>query len=58
VAGANPSLLILDEPFTGLDPLNAQVLKDAVLEMRRRGTTVVFSTHDMGTAERCATASS
>src|SRR5512134_2641526 len=49
---AGPSLLILDEPFTGLDPVNAQVLKDAVLEMRRRGTTVVFSTHDMGTAER------
>ena len=49
---SNPSLLILDEPFSGLDPVNAQVLKDAVLEMRRRGTTVVFSTHDMATAER------
>jgi len=49
---SKPSLLILDEPFSGLDPVNAQVLKDAVLEMRRRGTTVVFSTHDMGTAER------
>ncbi len=48
----NPSLLILDEPFSGLDPVNAQVLKDAVLEIRRRGTTVVFSTHDMSTAER------
>lgn len=48
----NPSLLILDEPFSGLDPVNAQVLKDAVLEIRRRGTTVVFSTHDMATAER------
>lgn len=47
-----PSLLILDEPFSGLDPVNAQVLKDAVLEMRRRGATVVFSTHDMGTAEK------
>ena len=47
-----PSLLILDEPFSGLDPVNAQVLKDAVLEMRQRGTTVVFSTHDMATAER------
>jgi ABC-2 type transport system ATP-binding protein len=47
-----PELLILDEPFSGLDPVNAQVLKDAVLEIRRRGTTVVFSTHDMGTAER------
>ena len=49
---SNPALLILDEPFSGLDPVNAQVLKDAVLEMRRRGTTVVFSTHDMTTAER------
>jgi ABC-2 type transport system ATP-binding protein len=49
---ASPRLLILDEPFSGLDPVNAQVLKDAVLEMRRRGTTVVFSTHDMGVAER------
>lgn len=48
----NPKLLILDEPFSGLDPVNAQVLNDAVLEMRRRGTTVVFSTHDMSTAER------
>jgi ABC-2 type transport system ATP-binding protein len=49
---SNPSLLILDEPFSGLDPVNAQVLKEAVLEMRRRGTTVVFSTHDMSTAEK------
>ena len=49
---ANPSLLILDEPFSGLDPVNAQVLKDAVLDIRQRGTTVVFSTHDMATAER------
>jgi ABC-2 type transport system ATP-binding protein len=49
---SNPSLLVLDEPFSGLDPVNAQVLKDAVLEVRRRGTTVVFSTHDMATAEK------
>ena len=49
---SSPSLLILDEPFSGLDPVNAQVMKDAVLELRRRGTTVVFSTHDMSTAER------
>jgi ABC-2 type transport system ATP-binding protein len=47
-----PALLILDEPFSGLDPVNAEALKDGVLEMRRRGTTVVFSTHDMGTAEK------
>jgi ABC-2 type transport system ATP-binding protein len=49
---SRPSLLILDEPFSGLDPVNAQVLKDAVLDIRQRGTTVVFSTHDMGTAEK------
>ena len=47
-----PELLILDEPFTGLDPVNAEVLKDAVLDLKRAGTTVVFSTHDMGVAER------
>jgi len=49
---SKPELLILDEPFSGLDPVNAETLKDAVLEMRKRGTTVVFSTHDMGTAEK------
>jgi ABC-2 type transport system ATP-binding protein len=49
---SKPELLILDEPFSGLDPVNAEALKDAVLEIRRRGTTVVFSTHDMATAER------
>jgi ABC-2 type transport system ATP-binding protein len=49
---AEPELLILDEPFSGLDPVNAEVLKDAVLDVRRAGTTVVFSTHDMGVAER------
>jgi len=49
---SKPDLLILDEPFSGLDPVNAEALKDAVLEIRRRGTTVVFSTHDMTTAER------
>jgi len=49
---SQPKLLILDEPFSGLDPVNAEALKDAVLEMRRLGTTIVFSTHDMGAAER------
>ena len=49
---ARPELVILDEPFTGLDPVNADVLQDAVLELKRRGTTVVFSTHDMAIAER------
>jgi ABC-2 type transport system ATP-binding protein len=47
-----PELLILDEPFSGLDPVNAEVLKNAVLDLKKEGTTVVFSTHDMGVAER------
>ncbi len=47
-----PELLILDEPFSGLDPVNAEVLREAVLDLRRAGTTVVFSTHDMPTAEK------
>ncbi len=49
---ARPDLVILDEPFSGLDPVNAEVLKDAVLDLKRAGTTVVFSTHDMAVAER------
>ncbi len=49
---SQPKLLILDEPFSGLDPVNADTLKDAVLDLRRAGTTIVFSTHDMGAAER------
>jgi ABC-2 type transport system ATP-binding protein len=49
---ARPRLLILDEPFSGLDPVNAETLRDAVLELRRAGATVVFSTHDMGAAEK------
>jgi ABC-2 type transport system ATP-binding protein len=44
--------MILDEPFSGLDPVNQEVLKDAVLEARRRGATVIFSTHDMSAAEK------
>jgi ABC-2 type transport system ATP-binding protein len=47
-----PELLILDEPFSGLDPVNAEVIKDAVLDLKKGGTTVVFSTHDMSVAER------
>ena len=49
---AKPQLLILDEPFSGLDPVNADVVRSAVLTLRRRGTTIVFSTHDMSAAER------
>jgi ABC-2 type transport system ATP-binding protein len=49
---ARPELVLLDEPFSGLDPVNAEVLREAVLDLRRDGTTVVFSTHDMGMAEK------
>jgi ABC-2 type transport system ATP-binding protein len=49
---ADPELVILDEPFTGLDPVNTDVLRSAVLELQKKGTTVIFSTHDMNTAER------
>lgn len=49
---ARPKVLILDEPFSGLDPVNADGLRDAVLALRRDGTTIVLSTHDMTVAER------
>jgi len=47
-----PELLILDEPFSGLDPVNANVLKDIMLDFHRRGHTVVFSTHMMEQVEK------
>ena len=47
-----PELVILDEPFSGLDPMNAQALKDTVVDLRREGRTVIFSTHLMENAER------
>ncbi|HUI57410.1 MAG TPA: ATP-binding cassette domain-containing protein [Bryobacteraceae bacterium] len=46
-----PKLLILDEPFSGLDPVSADVIRSAVLDLRRRGATVILSTHDMNVAE-------
>jgi ABC-2 type transport system ATP-binding protein len=49
---AQPQLLILDEPFSGLDPVNMDVLRLAVLDMQSAGTTVIFSTHDMAVAEK------
>jgi len=48
----DPDLVILDEPFSGLDPINAQALKDTVVELKKRGKTVIFSTHLMDNAER------
>jgi ABC-2 type transport system ATP-binding protein len=47
-----PDLVVLDEPFGGLDPINAQALKDTMVELRRQGRTVIFSTHLMDNAER------
>jgi ABC-2 type transport system ATP-binding protein len=47
-----PELLILDEPFSGLDPLNVDTLKQIVIEQHSRGATVLFSTHNMDQAER------
>jgi ABC-2 type transport system ATP-binding protein len=47
-----PELVILDEPFSGLDPLNVDLLERLLVEMRAAGTTVVFSTHQMNQAER------
>ena len=46
-----PKLLILDEPFSGLDPVSAESIRSAILDLRRRGVTVILSTHDMGLAE-------
>lgn len=42
-----PKLLILDEPFTGLDPINVKMLKDAVYELKEKGTSIIFSSHQM-----------
>ena len=47
-----PELVILDEPFSGLDPINTQALKDTVVDLKREGKTVIFSTHLMDHAER------
>src|SRR5258708_3896017 len=47
----DPTILVMDEPFSGLDPVNANVLKEAFLEMHRRGKTIIFSTHQLEQAE-------
>lgn len=47
-----PKLIILDEPFSGLDPVNADLMKDVILELQQEGATIIFSTHDMAMAER------
>lgn len=48
----NPKLIILDEPFTGFDPINANLIKDEILELKRKGATIIFSTHRMETVEQ------
>jgi ABC-2 type transport system ATP-binding protein len=49
---SRPELVLLDEPFSGLDPLNAKVLREMVLDLKKQGATVIFSTHDMSNAEK------
>lgn len=46
-----PKLLIFDEPFSGFDPINVNLLKDEILELRRNGATIIFSTHNMASVE-------
>ncbi|MEG2755148.1 MAG: ATP-binding cassette domain-containing protein, partial [Mucinivorans sp.] len=48
----HPELLIFDEPFSGFDPINANLLKDEILELSRNGATVIFSTHNMDSVEQ------
>ena len=47
-----PELIILDEPFSGLDPVNSEILREALLELQKAGATIIFSTHDMNMAEK------
>ncbi|MEC4114711.1 ABC transporter ATP-binding protein [Myroides pelagicus] len=46
-----PKLLILDEPFSGFDPVNANIIKDEIIELKNKGTTIIFSTHRMESVE-------
>jgi len=46
-----PEFLILDEPFSGFDPINANIIKNEILELKKKGTTIVLSTHNMGSVE-------
>ncbi len=47
----DPELLIFDEPFSGFDPINANMLKNEILELKKKGCTIIFSTHNMGSVE-------
>lgn len=46
-----PKLLIFDEPFSGFDPINVNLLKNEILDMRDKGATILFSTHNMASVE-------
>lgn len=46
-----PTLLILDEPFSGFDPINANLIRNEILELKKQGVTIIFSTHNMGSVE-------
>jgi len=48
----HPKLLIFDEPFSGFDPINARLLKKEILELRNKGATIIFSTHNMESVEQ------
>jgi ABC-2 type transport system ATP-binding protein len=43
----SPKLLIFDEPFSGFDPINANIIKEEILNLRKEGATIIFSTHNM-----------
>lgn len=47
----NPRLLIFDEPFSGFDPINTNLIKKEIVELKNKGATIIFSTHDMGSVE-------
>ena len=49
---AQPEMIILDEPFSGLDPVNMDIIREAILDLQKQGRTIIFSTHDMNVAER------
>lgn len=46
-----PKLIILDEPFSGFDPINANLIKSEILDLKKKGSTIIFSTHNMGSVE-------
>ena len=46
-----PKLLIFDEPFSGFDPINANIIKDEIIDLRNKGATIIFSTHRMESVE-------